>query len=139
MADQHLPPTADEINALPEHIRDYIHNIEANADPAGTVRELMVAKDTCRSLEKRVLELENYKSESEFLEWLRLFVGTFATQKDAAKWLEISPAYLSDILSGRRLISDRVAMRLGYDRRVIYVHDLLGFQFNRANRRRIDK
>lgn|GEM_PF-4884814 len=57
------PPTADEINALPQHIRDYIHNLETNADPAGTVRELMVAKDTCRSLEKRVLELEMTEEE----------------------------------------------------------------------------
>lgn len=30
-------PTADEINALPQHVRDYIHWLATDADPAGTL------------------------------------------------------------------------------------------------------
>ncbi len=30
--------TADEINALPQNVRDYIHALEARCDPAGEVR-----------------------------------------------------------------------------------------------------
>lgn len=32
-------PTADNVNALPEPLRRYIHDIETNCDPAGMVRE----------------------------------------------------------------------------------------------------
>lgn len=39
-------PTAENINALPEPIRRYIHDIEARCDPAGEVRELTIARDT---------------------------------------------------------------------------------------------
>jgi hypothetical protein len=44
-------PTAKNVNALPEPVRQYIHDLETNADPAGTVRELTIARDTIRSLE----------------------------------------------------------------------------------------
>ena len=44
-------PTPKNINALPEPVREYIHNLEANADPAGTVRGLAIARDTIRALE----------------------------------------------------------------------------------------
>src|SRR5260370_1065910 len=32
-------PTPDAINALPEPLRRFIHDLETNADPAGMVRE----------------------------------------------------------------------------------------------------
>lgn len=32
-------PIADEINALPERIRKYIHHLETDCDPQGTIRE----------------------------------------------------------------------------------------------------
>ena len=44
-------PTAKNVNALPEPVRQYIHDLETNADPAGIVRELTIARDTIRSLE----------------------------------------------------------------------------------------
>jgi len=39
-------PTPENINALPEYLRDYIHQLEATCDPAGLVRENMQLKDT---------------------------------------------------------------------------------------------
>ena len=38
-------PTAENINALPESIRSFIHDIETNADPTGMVRENVLLKD----------------------------------------------------------------------------------------------
>lgn len=32
-------PTTDNINALPNALRRYIHDLQTNADPAGTLRE----------------------------------------------------------------------------------------------------
>lgn len=44
--------TAEEYAALPKAARDYIHQIETNADPAGMVRENMQLRDTNEALEK---------------------------------------------------------------------------------------
>jgi len=43
-------PTSENINALPDGIRGYIHNLETRADQALEVRELTIAKDTIRYL-----------------------------------------------------------------------------------------
>lgn len=44
-------PTAENINALPEPVRHYIHDLVSNADPAGTARDLTITQDTIRELE----------------------------------------------------------------------------------------
>ena len=51
-----IPPakplmTATEINALPHKAREYIHQLEANTDPAGMVRENMQLLDTNKGLQ----------------------------------------------------------------------------------------
>jgi hypothetical protein len=48
-------PTPENINALPEPIRKFIHDIETNTDPAHIVRENILIKDTCKLL---VIKLE---------------------------------------------------------------------------------
>lgn len=47
------PPlmTAAEVNALPPKAREYIHQLVANADPAGMVRENMQLIDTNKGLQ----------------------------------------------------------------------------------------
>ena len=47
---------------------------------------------------------------------LRRLVEAHETQGAAAEKLGISPAYLSDILAGKRGLSARVAAKLGYTR-----------------------
>ena len=47
------------------------------------------------------------------LKYLRDFVATFPTQKDAARTLKITPAYLSDLVNGRRDVSPRMLKKLG--------------------------
>lgn len=44
-------PTVNNINALPEPIRSYIHQLQTNCDPSGDTQERVIARDTCRSLE----------------------------------------------------------------------------------------
>lgn len=50
---RHQPPlmTATEINALPPKAREYIHQLVANTDPAGMVRENMQLRDMNKGLQ----------------------------------------------------------------------------------------
>ena len=41
-------------------------------------------------------------------------------QRALAKLLKFTPAYINDVLHGRRAISDEFASRLGYKRTVIF-------------------
>lgn len=49
---------AAEINALPERVRKFVHDLETRADPAGDVREAHVQRENATALLKRVEELE---------------------------------------------------------------------------------
>lgn len=51
---------------------------------------------------------------------LKRRIGIEGSQKNAAAVLGISPAYLSDILLGRREISATVAAALGFERLVVF-------------------
>ena len=53
-------------------------------------------------------------TEEEARALIRKMVEEEETQDKAAKKLKISPAYLSDILHGRRDVSDSIAQMLGY-------------------------
>jgi plasmid maintenance system antidote protein VapI len=50
---------------------------------------------------------------------LLAYVDQFPFQRDAAKALKISPAYLSDLVNGRRDITDPLLAKLGLRRVVI--------------------
>jgi len=51
-------PTPENINALPEPVRKFIHDLETNTDPAHIVRENILIKDTCKAL---LIKLEEKK------------------------------------------------------------------------------
>jgi len=59
-------------------------------------------------------------SNEKALELLRQIIKQEGSQLAAARKLDVSPAYLSDILNGNRSISDQVARKLGYRRVVFY-------------------
>lgn len=61
------------------------------------------------------------KSEPQLLEELRERVKRQPSQKVAAGDLGFTPQFLSDILSGRRAITERLAASLGYRRIVEYI------------------
>lgn len=61
-------PTPENINALPTPLREYIHNLATNFDPAGIVRENILIKDTCKAL---VIRLEEKKSKVDIEEKAR--------------------------------------------------------------------
>jgi len=50
---------------------------------------------------------------------LYAFVKRYPRQLDAARALEISPAYLSDLVNGRRDITDGILAKLGLKRVVV--------------------
>lgn len=78
---RYQPPlmTAAEINALPTKAREYIHQLEANTDPSGMVRENMQLLDTNKGLQtmcrNRTDELDKLKEVLERvktgMEWTR--------------------------------------------------------------------
>ena len=51
-------PTADEINALPEKFRKYIHDIETRCDKTGDVQTMALLREDRDALQRRVEELE---------------------------------------------------------------------------------
>jgi hypothetical protein len=51
-------PSADEINALPEKFRQYIHDLETRCDKSGDVQTLAILREDRDALLKRVEELE---------------------------------------------------------------------------------
>jgi RecG-like helicase len=58
---------AAEINTLPLRVREFIHDLEARADPAGDVRRAIVAEETAAALAARIEEMEGRSIEA----WLR--------------------------------------------------------------------
>jgi hypothetical protein len=51
--------TADQINALPQDVRDYIHGIEALCDPAGIMQENALLRDEVTALSNWVADLQS--------------------------------------------------------------------------------
>jgi hypothetical protein len=47
-------PTAANINALPQPLRDYIHKLETHWDPAFTLQELGEARDLIAQLQAAI-------------------------------------------------------------------------------------
>lgn len=51
-------PTAENINALPEPVRAYIHDLISNCDPSGNVATIAILRDSVEALLKQVEELK---------------------------------------------------------------------------------
>ena len=50
------------------------------------------------------------------------FVSRAGSQKEAARMLEVSEPYLSDVLRMRRDITNTISQALGYKKKVVYEH-----------------
>ena len=50
--------TPKEINALPTRVRDYIHDLETNVDPAGTLQQVFALKQNQARLQSKIVELK---------------------------------------------------------------------------------
>lgn len=50
-------PTAANVNALPEPIRLYVHDLETRYDPAGDIRTIAVLRETVEALMAEIKEL----------------------------------------------------------------------------------
>src|SRR5262250_2671809 len=51
-------PTAENVNALPEGIRSFVHDLQTRCDSAGDVQKMALQADTIRGLDAKVRELE---------------------------------------------------------------------------------
>ena len=51
-------PTAENVNALPDGIRGYVHDLETRCDPAHDVQRMARQADTIRALHAKVEELK---------------------------------------------------------------------------------
>jgi chromosome segregation ATPase len=51
-------PSPDEINAMPEKFRQYIHDLETRCDKSGDVQTIALLREDRDALQKRVEELE---------------------------------------------------------------------------------
>jgi len=71
------------INALPEHVRRYVHDIEANCDPAGTVRDNVLLRDQLAAIEAKLAQAERERDE-----WQDLARKEKRNATDAARDLE---------------------------------------------------
>ncbi len=54
-------PTPENINALPKPLRDYIHHLETDADPAGTTAENFRLRQENKDLRQECEQLHNDK------------------------------------------------------------------------------
>lgn len=59
-------------------------------------------------------------SSKEAIDKIKEIVKEKGSQAQAARYLDISAAYLGDIIKGNRPVSDAVAKKLGYKRVVAY-------------------
>lgn len=57
-------PSADEINALTENFRQYIHDLETRCDKSGDVQTIAILREDRDALERRVEGLETEKPSS---------------------------------------------------------------------------
>lgn len=62
VVDKDWLPTAENVNALPDPIRRYIHDLETNCDPPSMVRENIILKETCKALEIKLSEAESIRA-----------------------------------------------------------------------------
>ena len=51
-------PSADEINALPEKFRQYIHDLVTRCDKSGDMQTIAILREDRDALQKRVEELQ---------------------------------------------------------------------------------
>jgi hypothetical protein len=51
-------PTAENVNALPQGVRRYVHDLETRCDPGHDVQKMALQADTIRGLDAKVRELE---------------------------------------------------------------------------------
>lgn len=55
-------PTSANINALPDRVRAYIHDLEANADPSGMVAENTLLRDQTKQLDAMIGRLKRERA-----------------------------------------------------------------------------
>lgn len=98
-------PTLENINNLPDGLREYVHDLQTRCDPAGEVAQLIIAKDTIRQIEKEIGDL-------------RLLLGgeIVVLEGDilASKYKILSLQLMDTVKSNRKPIYDNATFQIVY-------------------------
>ena len=89
-------PSADEVNALPEGIRLYIHDLETRCDPAGDVAALILLKDQLHQLQISTLMDDIPESEGELSEATKARIQKGIDSIKAGNFHRFDPSELLD-------------------------------------------
>ena len=65
--------------------------------------------------------MSSMKTETEMLDVIRQAAEFYGSQKNLAKKMNVSQSYLSDILKGKREVSENVAAFFGFGRHVYFL------------------
>ena len=76
-------PTSENINALPDAIRHYVHDLETKCDPSGLVQENALLKETVESILLRRSAMPEKSKQAEQINKLFLELSQFTTAKTA--------------------------------------------------------
>lgn len=91
-------PTAEYINALPESIRNFIHDIETNCDPSGIIRENVLLKDTIEALRIKIQQKPRVTRKDIF----NFRINLFTIEMEYGNYDEFDD-FSSDEIEGREL------------------------------------
>lgn len=58
-------PTPDNINALPDGVREFVHDLQTRCDPAGEIARCRLAEDENRMLRAALAKILEHAPESE--------------------------------------------------------------------------
>lgn len=78
---------AAEVNGLPDRVRQYIYDLETNADPAGTVQDLALLKDQTKQLDAMIARLKKELKDTQ--ELLNRRETTFTRERSENRQLRL--------------------------------------------------
>lgn len=104
-------PTPDEINALPEKFRQYIHDLETRTDKSGDVQTIALLREDREALQKRMEELQSGLEGLLPKHDFGLFIEHNAHRgyyESAERYLEGSEGDISDEMRKRCIETDQI-------------------------------
>ncbi len=98
-------PTAENINALPSSLRQYIHDLETRCDPAGEVQALRCAQEDVVALQAQLTEAES--ALSAWRSWAQFVYleGGPVTKSDDELWIAVCAEHDTDLAGVKSALS----------------------------------
>lgn len=109
--------TPDEINALPDRVRAYIHELEVTGDPSGDRRELIVLREQNQQLQ-RFIEEQRTKDEIDLLTKPKSHFVFVVEPHGRERWMAIGrndegdEVWCDGALMGSEGVAERIAANM---------------------------